>query len=292
MNLIPEGAIATLVAVDRTQSDHQIPSTMGVYSYEASDHDAELWTLEDLERDGDGSLRLDAEGSKISIYGPSVDNMHNANNIASMLGWKTCQLFGKDAASEQAVLRQLVNVDVLNAPPTSAAEIPPPAAPVQSHPPSVPPARRTSASREDAFIDLPPGLDSPVPHDGNAGIPPAIGGHDAGQLADITQVVEDLAAAEAERDRLADELRSASSEKTRLQVLVENLQRENRTLKTSGAQVEPGATSSALLNALIQCAEAQLAERLTAGAPGEEPLLGILRAHGFGIRLNIVPMTA
>lgn len=295
MNLIPDGSIATLVAVDVSPTDHQLPNTMGMYAYEADDNDPELWHLTDLDKDADGSLRVDSEGRKISIYGSSNDNIQNANNIAQMLGWKTCQLFGKNAQAESDVLRRLVNVKVLNAPQTREAA--PPAssaapAPTGRRPPA-PPLSQEGLARPYKSM---PAVDNepaaPVRQSVDQGDVPV--GSDARQLATVTEAIESRAHAEAQVVELEDSLRQRDQELAELEGRCSRLEQENAALKAGRASSVPptGGRHDALLQALLSFAEGHLGQCIADGSDAGKPLLTALKDHGFDLRINIVPATA
>lgn len=291
MNLIPDGSIATLVAVDCAATDHQIPNTMGMYSYQADDNDPELWHLADLDKDADGSLRVDSEGRKISIYGASNDNIQNVNNIAQMLGWKTCQLFGKNSESESDVLRRLVNVKVLNAPQSREATPPASATPTAPRPPA-PPLSQEGLSRPYKSMPSDPATSVPARQDFDA----QDGTVDAGarQLASVSEAIEDRAHAEAQVVQLEETLRQREQELTALEGRCSRLEEENAALKTvrpSGATPTVG-RSDALLQALLAFAEGHLGQCIADGTDAGRPLLTALKAHGFDLRVNIVPATA
>lgn len=295
MNLIPDDAIATIVAVDVGESDHQVPSTMAVYSYEPDANDPELWHLTEIEREGDGSLRVDAEGRKISIYGTSPDNMHNANNIASMLGWKTCQLFGKDVDLERECLRQLVNVQVLNAPPAEAPLAPAgaPSAAARAPVESIPQPRPTPRRQESNFIDVPDNIaNSPLPSDPHELMPP--GGDDDGAvgLASVTQAIEERAAAEIKVAALEERLQSQLALTKQVQTRCDQLETENQRLRAHGQQAPSSDGVSPLFSALLHFAECHLGQCLADGSTAAEPLVAALKAHGFGLKISIVPTAA
>lgn len=287
MKLIPDEAIATIVAVDKHGSDHQVPGTMAVYSYEPDPADPELWHLTEIDREGDGSLRVDADGQKISIYGTSTDNIHNANNIASMLGWKSCQLFARDSAGEQECLRQLVNVQVLNAP-AATLSAPPPAITKQkaargSAPPPATPGQQAT------LIDVPPEL-AGAPEDGDRDINLPEMAPQTGALASVTRAIEERAEAEVRAAELDDLLAVANEKLGRLEQHCRTLEQENQRLRADPGQgaTEGQTPSSALFTALLQFAELQLADRIQSAASGADPLLDVLRSHGFGLSVRIV----
>lgn len=282
MKLIPDDAIATLVAVDRVTSDHQVPGTMAVYSYEPASEDPDLWHLTELEREGEGSLRVDTDGQKISIYGDSADNIHNANNIASMLGWKTCQLFARDSTSEQACLRQLVNVQVLNAPP-GIAEAPAPASanPVGSHIPAPPASSH--------LIDVPPELDAGLPGDSfedATSVSPQ-----TGALVEVTRAIEERAQAQMHAAGLEEKLSESAARISQLEQHCRSLESEVERLQREAASSNAGtgaAPSSALLSTLLRFAEDHLADRLQTATGDADPLIRALRSNGLGVRVSIV----
>lgn len=262
--LIPVGAIATLVAVDAEHSNHNVPNTMGVYNYDRDTGDAELWIFKDEDRDADGSLRIDHEARKISVYGPSRENMHNANNVASMLGWKTCQLFAASPEDEEGMLQQMVNVTVLNAPPAadggrqSGART---AAPNR-------PAVETPPTSSDAAPSFPP-----PPDDTPAGV------------ANVVGTIEERVRAEQAVVELEEELASRDNTIAQLRERIDVLERDNQALRSS-TSATPGDRSHELVKALLGAAQDHIAERLANELVTKDPLLLALRDHGYTLRVR------